>query len=66
MQYHEEIKMRSAVLQIAREKLDVETLETRPRMKIGDSVLNILELNIWDIKAALEQAYKAGHAAGKK
>jgi hypothetical protein len=45
---------------IAREILDLETLETR-RM---DS-LDFHELAVWEIREALEAAYNAGRQAGK-
>lgn len=41
--------------EIAREKLGVETLETR-----NSDRLDFVELSVWQLKAALEAAYVAG------
>lgn len=45
---------------IAREKLDVQTLETRR----SDS-LDFYDVAVWQLRAALEVAYRAGLAAAK-
>lgn len=49
------------IREIAARVLDIETLETRNR----DS-LDFHDLAIWTIKEALEVAYEAGLAAGRK
>lgn len=46
---------------IAKEILDLETLETRH----GDS-LDFHDLAVWQLKAALEAAYKAGAESAKR
>lgn len=48
-----------AVTRIAREVLDLETLDER---RMDD--LDFHELSVWQIRQALEQAYEAGRAAG--
>ena len=53
-------KVQPYAAKIAREILDLETLETR-RM---DS-LDFHELAVWEIREALEAAYNAGRQAGK-
>lgn len=47
------------VTRIAREVLDLETLDER---RMDD--LDFHELSVWQIRQALEQAYEAGRAAG--
>ena len=47
--------------QIAKDELHLETLETRK----SDS-LDFHDTAVWAMKAALEEAYKAGLAAAKK
>jgi hypothetical protein len=49
------------ILEIATRLLGIETLETRRR----DS-LDFHEVSVWSLKKALEAAYKAGLAAGRK
>ncbi|HEX7010763.1 MAG TPA: hypothetical protein VF184_12340 [Phycisphaeraceae bacterium] len=49
-----------AVQRIAREVLDLETLDER-RMDDPD----FHELSVWQIRRALEQAYEAGRDAGQ-
>ena len=53
-------KVQPYAAKIAREILDLQTLETR-RM---DS-LDFHELAVWEIREALEAAYNAGRQAGK-
>jgi len=53
-------KVQPYAAKIAREILDLETLETR-RM---DS-LDFHELAVWEIREALEAAFNAGRQAGK-
>ena len=50
----------NALDQIAKTHLDIETLETRK-----SDALDFHDLAVWNIRAALEAAYKAGAAAGK-
>jgi hypothetical protein len=45
----------SCLEEIAREKLGVETLETR-----NSDRLDFVEVSVWQLKAALEAAYLAG------
>ena len=52
--------MNATIEKIAKEILDLETLETR-RM---DS-LDFHDLAVWEIRKALEAAYNAGRDAGK-
>ena len=52
--------MNEQLLKIAKTILDLETLETRK----SDS-LDFKEQAIWNIKEALEQAYKAGQQSVK-
>lgn len=52
--------MKAALEKIAREKLFIDTLETRH----SDS-LDFHDLSCWQIKAALEAAFLAGKEAGK-
>ncbi len=47
--------------QIARQHLDVETLETR-----WSDRLDFHDLAVWSIKAALEAAYQAGVERGRR
>ena len=47
--------------QIARQHLDVETLETRRSDR-----LDFHDLAVWSIKAALEAAYQAGVERGRR
>jgi len=54
-------KLDKELTRIAKEHLDLETLETRR----SDS-LDFHDCSVWGIKAALEAAYKAGLAAGEK
>jgi len=54
-------KMKAAVEKIAREALDLETLETRKM-----DGLDFKEQAVWSIKQALEAAYEAGRNAGKR
>jgi len=51
-------RMNSAVEKIAREILDLETLETRK----SDS-LDFHDMAVWEIRKALEAAYNAGRNA---
>jgi len=53
-------KMEKAITKIAKETLRIETLERRK----SDS-LDFYDRAVWNIKAALEEAYKAGFAAGQ-
>lgn len=54
-------EQREALLaQIAAKHLDMETLETR-----NSDSLDFHELAVWNIKEALEAAFKAGQAAVK-
>lgn len=46
---------------LAKEHLDVETLETR-----NSDRLDFHDVAVWNIKAALEAAYRAGQAAAAK
>lgn len=46
--------------QIARQHLDIETLETRKSDR-----LDFHEVAVWNLKAALEAAYRAGIEAAK-
>lgn len=55
------IGLESELREIAREELDLETLETRK----SDS-LDFREQSAWSIKSALERAFYAGVAAGAK
>ncbi len=50
--------MNVELFKIAQKVLEIETLETR----YGDS-LDFYDLAVWNIKAALEAAYKAGQAS---
>ena len=52
-------KVQPYAAKIAREILDLETLETRSM----DS-LDFHELSVWEIREALEAAYNAGRQAG--
>lgn len=52
---------RQTISTIAREVLDLETLETRKR----DS-LDFHELSVWQIREALEAAYEAGRQSTRK
>ena len=47
--------MNKEILQIAQQILDLKTLETR-----NSDSLDFKEQAVWNIKKALEQAYKAG------
>jgi hypothetical protein len=47
--------------QIARDKLNIETLETR-----STDALDFHDVAVWSIKAALQEAYDAGFRAGKE
>jgi hypothetical protein len=51
--------MNDAINHIARTTLDLETLETR-----NSDSLDFHEMSVWQIKQALEQAYRAGQLAG--
>jgi hypothetical protein len=53
--------MKTTIERIAKTTLRLETLETRS----SDS-LDFHDLAVWAIKAALEEAYKAGLEAGRK
>lgn len=44
--------------QIAREHLDIETLENR-----GSDALDFHEVSVWGLRKALSEAYQAGRAA---
>ncbi|MEX0654860.1 MAG: hypothetical protein WD534_12615 [Phycisphaeraceae bacterium] len=46
---------------IARDVLNVATLETR-----GRDHLDFHDLSVWQLRQALEQAYEAGRAAGRQ
>lgn len=46
--------------QIAQQRLDIETLETRKSDR-----LDFHEVAVWNLKAALEAAYRAGLEAAK-
>ena len=48
--------MNDTLLQIAKEKLSIETLDTRK----SDS-LDFHDIAVWQIKAALEAAFNAGY-----
>ncbi|MEX0652548.1 MAG: hypothetical protein WD534_11230 [Phycisphaeraceae bacterium] len=51
--------MQQAIERIARETLNVATLDTR-----GRDQLDFHDLSVWQLRQALEQAYEAGRAAG--
>ena len=51
--------MQQTLERIARETLNVATLETR-----GRDQLDFHDISVWQIRQALEQAYEAGRAAG--
>ncbi len=51
----------SIIREIAARVLGIETLETR-----NQDSLDFLDLAVWSIKEALEAAYEAGLAAGRK
>ncbi|MEI7475316.1 MAG: hypothetical protein WCK67_11135 [bacterium] len=53
--------MNKKLLKIAKEILDLETLEPR-----SSDHLDFKEHSVWDIKEALELAYKAGQESVKK
>ena len=53
--------MNKELLKIARTILDLETLETR-----NSDSLDFKEHSVWNIKDALEQAYKKGQESVKK
>ena len=46
---------------IAKKKLYIDTLETR-----NSNSLDFHDVSVWSVKAALEDAYRAGLAAAKK
>lgn len=50
----------ATLTEIARETLNVDTLETR-----GSDSLDFHDCAVWQIKEALEAAYAAGKEAGK-
>lgn len=51
--------MKEKIEEIAENILDIETLETRNR-----DHLDFYELSVWQIKEALEKAYRAGEEKG--
>lgn len=50
--------MNKQLLEIAQKHFRIETLETR-----NSDSLDFINVAVWDIKAALEAAYKAGQAS---
>ena len=52
--------MDKKLMEIALEKLGIETLERR-----NSDSHDFHEVSVWSLKAALEAAYKAGQANGK-
>ena len=52
--------MDSVILKIAQTKLGFATLETRHR-----DFLDFKEVAVWQVRAALEEAYEAGFRAGQ-
>ena len=52
-------EMQQTIERIAREVLNVATLETR-----GRDQLDFHDLSVWQLRQALEHAYEAGRAAG--
>ncbi|MEX0655307.1 MAG: hypothetical protein WD534_04275 [Phycisphaeraceae bacterium] len=61
MPQRDEQHREQTVQRIAREVLDLETLEAR-----GRDHLDFPEVGVWQIRQALEQAYEAGRAAGRQ
>jgi len=53
-------KMETEITRIAKETLRMETLETR-----RSDELDFYDRAVWNIKAALEEAYKAGQKDGR-
>ena len=53
-------KMETEITRIAKETLRMETLETR-----RSDDLDFYDRAVWNIKAALEEAYKAGQEDGR-
>ncbi|MEX2387731.1 MAG: hypothetical protein WD534_07625 [Phycisphaeraceae bacterium] len=60
MPQRDEQHREQTVQRIARDVLNVATLETR-----GRDVLDFHDLAVWQLRQALEQAYEAGRAAGR-
>jgi hypothetical protein len=54
-------RMNKTLDRIAQEILNLHTLDTR-----NSDALDFHDLAVWNIKAALEAAYAAGEAAGRK
>jgi len=52
--------MDKKLMEIALDKMGIETLETR-----NSDSLDFHDVSVWSLKAALEAAYKAGQASKK-
>ena len=50
-----------AIERIAREVLDIDTLEPR-----GHDRLDFYDMSVWRIRQAMDLAYEAGRAAGRQ
>lgn len=60
MTKRQEEKLNALLTEIAKEELQVETLEKR-----GSDNLDFYDVSVWGIKRALERAYEAGRQSVK-